>query len=268
MTSLRRIAPLPMPAGLVKSAVTGPRPVLRWIAPTELLVDGTYQRDLSRASQKLIRRTIENFAWSRMKPPVVVDTGAGLHIVDGQHTAVAAATIGIPEIPIFVVAVATLDERARAFVGHNTDRVAVSPINIFRALLASGDADATDVANVCRRAGITIRTINQASVPAVGDCMAIGTIKTLVRRRGVILARKALEALVRAKCAPVCTEQIRAAEELICCHGADVDDLTAIVRIDGTKGLLAAHARSREERIPSWRALADRWIAKRRRSAA
>jgi hypothetical protein len=107
---------------------------LKWLAPTDLLVDATYQRDLSERSMRLIRKMIENFSWNRMKPPIVVQVGpASLHIVDGQHTAIVAASIGIPQIPVFVVKAEGLDERARAFVGHNTDRVSRCRRSIFTA---------------------------------------------------------------------------------------------------------------------------------------
>ena len=68
---------------------------MKWIAPTDLLVDATYQRDLSERSIRLIRKMIENFNWNRLKPPIVVQVGpASLHIVDGQHSAIVAATAG------------------------------------------------------------------------------------------------------------------------------------------------------------------------------
>lgn len=141
-STLRAIKPLEIP-GLKPAKVDGERPSLKWVAPTSLLVDATYQRDLSERSIRLIRRMIENCAWNRMKPPIVVQVGpATFHIVDGQHTAIAAASLGITEVPVFVVKANQVDERARAFVGHNSDRIVVSSFDIYRALLAAGDPDA------------------------------------------------------------------------------------------------------------------------------
>lgn len=257
--ALRKIEPMPMPVNLIKSQVSGAVPVLRWIAPTALLVDETYQRDLSRKSVRLIKQMVERFAWNRMKPPVVVEVEKGLHIVDGQHTAIAAATLGIPKIPIFLVDAPSLDERARSFVGHNTDRITVSPINIWKALLASGDPDAADVDNVCKRAGVRIRTLNQSVVPAEGDTMAIGTVQKLIKRRGVIPSRRVLQALVKARRAPISAEEIRAAEHLICDQRCDEDELAAAIRIEGDKGLMAARSRAMTERTPIWREVAARW---------
>jgi hypothetical protein len=116
---------------------------------------------------------IEGFAWNRLKPPIVVQAGpASFHIVDGQHTAIVAATLGISANPGLRRQADTLDERARAFVGHNSDRIVVSPFDIYRALLASGDPDAVDVDNVCKRAGVRIRNISPSSAIAEGDTAA------------------------------------------------------------------------------------------------
>jgi hypothetical protein len=117
---------------------------------------------------------------------------------------------------VFVVRPKRLDERARAFVGHNTDRIVVSPFDIYRALLASGDPDAVDVDNVCRRAGVRIRVISPSSAIAEGDTAAIGLVRSLVKRRGVIPARKVLQCLVKAKRAPITGAEILAAERIIC----------------------------------------------------
>lgn len=267
--SLRRIEPIALPPSHPRAVVGGKRPSLRWIAPTELLVDATYQRDLSRASLRLIRGMVERFAWARMKPPVVVEAkGGGYHIIDGQHTAIAAATIGLPQVPIFVVEADALDERARAFVGHNTDRITVSPIAIWNALKAAGDPDALDVANVCKRAGVRIRVLNQSVVPAQGDTMAIGRVRGLIKKRGVIASRRVLECLVKARCAPLFQEQILAAEYLICELKADPAELTQAVRTDGDRGLAAARGKARAERSPIWRALMARWSEKLKREAA
>lgn len=261
---LRQIKAMVFP-DLKPAAFDGEKPSLRWVAPTSLMVDATYQRDLSERSVRLIRRMIEGFAWNRLKPPIVVEVGSGvLHIVDGQHTAIVAASIGIPQIPVFIVRADGVDERARAFVGHNSDRVAVSPFDIYRALLASGDPDAVDVDNVCKRAGVRIRYISPSSAIAEGDTAAVGVVRGLVRRRGVIPARKVLQCLVKAKRAPITAAEILAAENIICVEmpGVDLDELTAVIRIDGSGGLAKAHAKAKAERGRYWRAVMQRWLSR------
>lgn len=269
MTKLRAIKPMNFP-DLKPASFEGDRPTMKWVAPTSLMIDATYQRDLSERSIRLIRRMIENFKWNRLKPPIVVQAGpATLHIVDGQHSAIVAATLGIPQILVYIVKADTVDERARAFVGHNSDRVAVSPFDIYRALLASGDPDAVDVDNVCRRAGVRIRYISPSSAIAEGDTAAIGLIRAMVRRRGVIPARKVLQCLVKAKRAPISAGEILAAENIICVErlNVDLEILTAAIRVDGTEGLNKARVKSKQDRTPIWREIANRWLRRVDRSA-
>jgi hypothetical protein len=270
MSGLRAIKAMSFP-DLTPAAIDGEKPILKWVAPTSLMVDATYQRDLSERSVRLIRRMIENFAWNRLKPPIVVQAGpASLHIVDGQHTAIVAATLGIPQIPVFIVKADTLDERTRAFVGHNSDRVVVSPFDIYKALLASGDPDAMDVDNVCRRAGVRIRMISPASAIAEGDTAAVGRVRSLVKRRGVVAARKVLQVLAKARRAPISAAEIQASEHIVCeaRTDLDLDTLIAAIRVEGTEGLNKAHAKARENRSAVWAELAARWLRRIDRSAA
>jgi hypothetical protein len=269
-SNLRSIKAMTVP-DLKPATEFGPKPRAIWVAPTSLVVDGTYQRDLSERSIRLIRRTIETFRWNRYKPPIAVQMGpATLHVIDGQHTAIIAATLKIPEILIMVVGADTVDERARAFVGHNLDRIKVTPFDIYRALLASGDADAVDVDNVCKRAGVRIRHISPSSAIAEGDTAALGLVRGLVKRRGVIPARKVLQCLVKAKRAPITGAEILAADLIICEERKDIDldALTAAIRIEGTDGLLKAHARAKTEGRPIFREVANRWLRRIDRSHA
>ncbi len=264
MTStLRPIEPIDL--GDVPCAQpAGARPQLKWVPPTALLVDATYQRDLTVRSINLITKLVRNFAWNRMKPPIVVQVGpASLHVVDGQHTAIAAATIGLSEIPVFVVSADTTDERARAFVGHNTDRITVTAIQIHNALVASGDPDALEVAEVCNRAGVRIREYSQSSVVAEGDTKAVNAIRRLIGRRGVMRARQVLSCLVKAKRAPIGLADIQAVELIICVDRPTVADhsvLSSVIRMTGAEALAQARAQAIERRSPYYRELAAIWL--------
>jgi hypothetical protein len=264
---LRKVQPLAMPQAK-RATLRGKRPELKWVAPTDLLVDGTYQRDLSERSIRLITRMIECFAWNRMKPPIVTRVAGGFHVIDGQHTAIAAASMGVPEIPIFIVEAESLDERARAFVGHNTDRIVVSPFDIYRALLSSGDPSARAVDEVCQAAGIRIRRIQPNSLVAEGDTAAIGRVQALVKKRGPQKAIVLLKALVKAKLAPVGSPEILAADYLLFEDGViDAETLSRIIRIDGAEGIAQAHAASKLTKTPIWRVLAEKWLKKRKQAA-
>jgi hypothetical protein len=51
---------MPLP-GIKAQPLRGRKPELKWIAPTSLLVDATYQRDLSERSIRLIRNMLIRF---------------------------------------------------------------------------------------------------------------------------------------------------------------------------------------------------------------
>lgn len=255
---LRRIQPLPFPGEIQLDL--GREPEFLWVPPTDLYVDETYQRDLKRNSYLLIASMRKEFRWNRMKPPIVVRDELGLHVIDGQHTAIVAASLEIRRIPVFLVEADALDERARTFVSHNTNRVTVHPLDIFRALVASGDPDAMTCQEVIDRAKVRLRMISSTTSIAEGDTMAIGTIRNLVRKRGALLSRQVLQTLVEAKRAPVSAPEITAVEELLCgTKRVDRERLVIAIRMSGDEGLMAAQGHSKTARMPLWRVLAERW---------
>lgn len=260
MTKLRPIKPMAFP-DVVPATEFGRQPEVRWVDPKTLFVDATYQRDLSERSIRLIRGVIAHFRWNRFELPTVVETDSGqLHIIDGQHTSIAAATLSIALIPVLIVEAETLAERARAFVGHNVDRVQVSAFDIYQALLASGDPDAQDIANVCQRAGVRLRQFSQVSRIEPGDTKALGLIRRLVKKRGVQKARRVLQCLAEARLAPIPGGAITAVENLLLeDRDLDLAALSRIILADGESGLAKARGTASRERIAYWRVLCDRW---------
>ena len=155
--SLRTVEPLPLPEGWSPAEPEAFEPRFEWIEPTSLLIDPKYQRNLTEASVRLIHRIAAGWSWRRFKPPIVAETDAGLHILDGQHTAIGAASHGgIPKIPVMIVEGADQLERARAFLGHNRDRVGLTALSLFHAAVAAGDESAQTVMQVCGRAGVVV----------------------------------------------------------------------------------------------------------------
>lgn len=92
-SGMRRVQPLESMKSLAGSARNDP-PTMLWVKPTELCVDETYQRTLSRKSMSLITKIVQGWDWTHFKPPIVVkDEERDLFFVlDGQHTAIAAAS--------------------------------------------------------------------------------------------------------------------------------------------------------------------------------
>ena len=258
---MRPIAAMKFP-GLIPGQVGKDVPEFIWIDPAKLLVDETYQRELSRKSLDLISRIITKWDWARMKPPVVALTDDGYEVIDGQHTAIAAATHpGIKEIPVMVVGADDLSQRAAAFVGHNRDRIALSQIQIHYANVLAGDEDALTVQQVCERAGCTLVRYPPGNTSQFkpGDTIAIASIRGLVNRRGAMGARIVLQVLADAHCAPVRADAIKAVDTLL--HDAEyrgqvsAKDLTAAFMKLGPAIEPEAKLFAATHSVPIWRAL-------------
>ncbi|MBS7696247.1 MULTISPECIES: DUF6551 family protein [unclassified Chelatococcus] len=260
--------------GIVPATPPTPPPECTWLSPSDLLVDGAYQRTLSERSITLIRRIVATWDWRRFKPPVAAWTEEGLEVIDGQHTAIAAMSHpAIEKIPVMVVEAPDLVDRAQAFLGHNRDRLNVTRTQIHAASLAAKDEDALGIERVCAAVGIAIvRTQPKAFKP--GETMAIAAIERLIRNHGEEGAKWVLDVLRAAECAPVSAQQIRAVELLMTdeeyCEAFDAADLTAAIVQLGDEAEKEAKVFAATHCVPLWRGLASVWFkkTKKRKKAA
>lgn len=197
-----------------RRAAIGERPSTMIVRPCELSVDAAYQRDLSPKSLKLIRKLVEEWDWRKYKVPVVTRVGDNWHVIDGQHTAIAAVTHGgISELEVLVVDAGSQRDRAGAFIGHNKDRVQITNSQLFFAAAASGDEDALTALQICERAGATVLRNPSPGRPfRPGELIAISALVQLVRRRSAVKARIVIETLVRIKAAPITADLIKAVD--------------------------------------------------------
>jgi len=185
--------------------------------PADLLVDEHYQRELSDRSMRLIRKIIAGFDWRRYKPPVVAEVNGQYHVIDGQHTAIAAVSHGgIKKIPVMIIDAAEISDRASAFVGQNRDRLAVTATQIYFAGVAGGDEDSLTVAQVCERAGVRVLRLppngDARTRYKPGDTQAITTIQRLVAKRFAAGARRVLEVCAQGNLAPITANAIKAVD--------------------------------------------------------
>ncbi|UMY16634.1 hypothetical protein MMB17_18395 [Methylobacterium organophilum] len=261
----RRVVALDMPDAQPGHPPTA-KPELTWIAPGELLIDEGYQRDLSQASLKLIRRIVEGWDWRRFKPPVVAWTEEGLEVIDGQHTAIAAETHpGIETIPVIVVdAVAQID-RAQAFIGHNRDRVAITAPQMHVAAAAAGDADALEVNRICLAAGVELLRLPPArAVYRPRTTIALSAVKALVRSEDESDATWVLQTLADADLAPISASHIRALQHLITNEDFSPIDRAAAARAIQAHPIKIAMKEAKEHAsihtVPVWRGLAAVWF--------
>ena len=260
LSNHRPIRPMNMP-DITPGAADMAEPKFERAKPTDLLVDETYQRNLSERSVRLIRKIVAHWDWRTFMPPVVVKADGEFHVIDGQHTAIAAASHPkITEIPIMVVRADHLEDRAKTFLGRNRDRISVTANQLHYAAMAAGDETAVTIKQVCDKAGIRIlKQPPGAAVFKPGDTLAIGTITSLVSRRGALKSRQILEVLGNAKLAPVPQSLIKAVEELMTnkeySDHIDPADLTTAIRASLGDAESKAKIFAATHNIPLWKAM-------------
>ena len=261
----RPIAPISIEGVSPGAPATSP-PSEMWVAPTELLVDASYQRDLSDRSQKLIRKIIAEWDWRRFKPPIVAMTDAGFECIDGQHTAIAAASHpAIEKILVVVVDATEQASRASAFIGHNRDRLAMTPTQLHNAAVVAGEAEAIVIQDVTQRAGIRIlRAPPSGGAYKPRDTQAVAAVASLVRNRGERGARIVLDVLAKADLAPVSMNDIRAADHLM--NDPEFagwflpEALTKTIADMGVTADQEAKVFAATHCVPRWRGLASVWF--------
>ncbi|MBB3594346.1 hypothetical protein FHX08_004750 [Rhizobium sp. BK529] len=269
--NIRRIAPVST-AGLVPQRPATGMPICEHVDPTTLFVDPAYQRDIGERGIRQIRRIIERFDWAKFKPPICayadVDGVTVLKVLDGQHTAIAAASSPfIGQIPIMIVEADDTIAQAKAFIGQNSERVGVTPLQLHYAALAAGDEDAKTLQSVCDKAGIKIlRRPGQYDPAASRETIAVGVIKQLIARRGDKLSKEILEILANAERGPIKSEHIKAVEYLMTspdhCEMFWPQDLTAAIVDLLTAAEEEADQLAMSRRWPLWKALATVWFRK------
>jgi len=257
MSKLRKIKPMTFP-GTKPSVIDGSRPVMIWVDPLSLYVDGSYQRDLTPRSVSLIRDIYREFAWTKIKPPIAVKVDSGYRIIDGQHTAIAAASIGLKEIPIFIVDAPEIIQQAQAFVAHNRNRLTITSLDIHRALVAGGEPLAIAIDAACKRTGVNFRYIGYGSKINIGDTSCISIIRRIFSKQGPEQAEKVLTILVRAKLAPISEAHLLAAASMISESVPDLK-LYAVIRIGAKDDLINARTAAARKELPVWVCLKEIW---------
>ena len=237
-------------------------PEMRMVNPRTLLVDETYQRDIALRSRsgKLLRRIVAGWDWTRFKPPICAETPDGLEVIDGQHTATAAASHPeIVAIPVMVVQSPSVAQRADAFVGHNRDRINVTGMQVYYAMLAALDPHALAIQRVCKLAGIKLLKVPPGRPFLPGETQAIKTISGFVNQYGEDGAYIMLKAAADSNLAPVSVVELKAIEMLT--HTKEYKGKVTIAQITEAFNALGLDA-AKETRIFAathdielWRAL-------------
>ena len=158
-------------------------PQLDWVRIDRMVIDETYQRDLTPTNWTAIRKIAADFHWSRFSPVLVAPVANGqFAVIDGQHRAHAAAICGFETVPAMIVPIDKA-EQARAFSGINAGVVKITPHHIYKAALAAGEAWAVTAQATVAAAGCQLMTFNAtASAKQPGQIWCIGLIRDLVQK--------------------------------------------------------------------------------------
>lgn len=134
----------------------GRPPQLEWLAIADLVVDPEYQREITFVGRRNVRRIATGFNWAMFAPVVVAPAGSSkFAIVDGQHRATAAKLCGLERVPCMIVN-ADRGGQAMAFSVINRNVTRVQSVHLYHAAVAAGVPEALRIADICKRAGITV----------------------------------------------------------------------------------------------------------------
>ncbi|WP_370179928.1 DUF6551 family protein [Alteriqipengyuania sp.] len=179
----------------------GRMPVLQFMPPAELAIDGSYQRSIeARESQALIRRIAQHWNWDLCQPLVVSrragENGGGLFVIDGQHRLAAARLRGdIAQLPCVVIDYASAGDEAASFVHLNQQRRPLGALDLFKAALASEDEEARAIMAALGEAGLSLAAHGNHIAWKPGQLAIIGGIQRSWRREGARVTSEALQVL-------------------------------------------------------------------------
>lgn len=186
-TTTRPIIPITLPGKMTANTLVVDRPDVRMVRVEDMLVEGSYQRNLSSKSMTLIRQIVTGWDWLRFKPPIVADAGNGkFFVIDGQHTAIGAVSHPqITALPCVVVDAASVDLRAMSFVSHNRDRIAMTEFEVFHGEVVAGVPESVALQRIISAAGARVPRYRppQKSVKS-GDVTAIRDAKSVLLQHG------------------------------------------------------------------------------------
>jgi len=202
MTVLRAIdaKPLMAAAGTLPPIDAGKQPFLEWISIAVLMVDPTYQRDITETGRRNILRIAREFEWSRFATVVVTPHLRGKYvIIDGQHRTTAAALRGIDKVPCQIVT-ADAAKQALAFAAINANVTKMSTIQLHAARVAAGDPEALRLKKVCAAGGVELlRYPLAAKQQKPGQTMAVVQLRQALDRFGEKALRVSLQCITKTR---------------------------------------------------------------------
>lgn len=171
-------------------------PELNYLSISDLVVDESYQRPISKVGWQNILKIAANFHWLKFAAVIVAPVFGGKYaIVDGQHRTTAALILGIERVPCSIVP-ADQAMQAAIFKAVNGNVTQVHPFALHYAALTAGEAEAVALDAVCTAGGAKIPRypISSRDMKA-GETLAIGAIRTNLRLYGPEISALALKCI-------------------------------------------------------------------------
>tara|TARA_R110002167_G_scaffold42512_9_gene129139 strand:+ start:2639 stop:3472 length:834 start_codon:yes stop_codon:yes gene_type:complete len=166
---------LAMPDVTAPSQILGNPGVLQFVDVARLRIDPSYQRAISIASAKNVNRIISGFDWRKFTPVIGTENeDATISVIDGQHRATAAISIGIDHLPCYILP-CSVSEAAAAFAAINGNVTTVNPIDIWFAQVKAQDADSIKLSNAFDAANV--RVVRKKDGFAVGETRSINVLR-------------------------------------------------------------------------------------------
>jgi hypothetical protein len=183
-------------ATIITPRSLGQPPRLEWLSIADLVVDPEYQREITMVGRKNVRRIASGFDWAMFAPVVVAPVGGSkFAIVDGQHRTTAAKLCGLERVPCMIVNV-DRGGQAMAFSVINRNVTRVQSVHLFHAAVAAGVPEALRVADICKRAGLTVlKNPTQLSDLKPGQISFASALGKTVARFGDAISILALRAI-------------------------------------------------------------------------
>lgn len=176
----------------------GPKPEMKWLPVSLLVVDPDYQRDVNKSGRRQIEKIAAAFEWTKFSAVVVAPVSLGRYaIIDGQHRVTAAKLAGIQNVPCLIQ---LLDRsgQAAAFSAINGAVTKITPNAMYKAALAAGEGWAVVADRTCKNAGVRLMTSNRsAAMKNGGEIYAALMMRDAIDRHGEAAVTLALTAYKR-----------------------------------------------------------------------
>lgn len=166
---------------------------LQMVPISALVIDTTYQRNVSVGSVRNIRRICEQFDWAKFLPVIVTEDGDKFAIVDGQHRTIAAASIGVTDVPCYVLSCSAA-EAAAAFAAINGNVTQMQPIDLWFAELAAQAPKAVALQRVLDAAGVTVTRKKEGYQP--GETRSVNVLLRALEFYGASVLTTLLQCIV------------------------------------------------------------------------